>query len=65
MSEATTASGRSQQPVSPEQKIRRREDLVLITGRGQYVGDIRRPGMLDISFVRSPYPHARIVAIDV
>src|SRR6266567_4431174 len=65
MSEATTASGRSQQPVSPEQKIRRREDPVLITGRGQYVGDIRRPGMLYISFVRSLYPHARIVAIDV
>src|SRR5205823_4005862 len=64
MSEATTASGRSQQPVSPEQKIRRREDPVLITGRGQYVGDIRRPGMLYISFVRSIYPHARIVRID-
>ena len=65
MSEATTASGRSQQPAAPEQKIRRREDPVLITGRGQYVGDIRRPGMLYISFVRSLYPHARIVAIDV
>ncbi len=65
MSEATTASGRSQQPAAPEQKIRRREDLVLITGRGQYVGDIRRPGMLYISFVRSLYPHARIVAINV
>jgi aerobic carbon-monoxide dehydrogenase large subunit len=65
MSEATTASGRSQQPAAPEQKIRRREDPVLITGKGQYVGDIRRPGMLYISFVRSLYPHARIVAIDV
>jgi carbon-monoxide dehydrogenase large subunit len=65
MSEATTASGRSQQPAASEQKIRRREDPVLITGRGQYVGDIRRPGMLYISFVRSLYPHARIVAIDV
>ena len=56
MSQATTA---------PEQNIRRREDPVLITGRGQYVGDIRRPGMLYISFVRSPYPHARILSIDV
>src|SRR5205085_12260903 len=65
MSEATTASGRSQQPVAPEQKIRRREDPVLITGRGQYVGDIRRPGMLHVSFIRSLYPHARIVNIDV
>src|SRR5216684_8575648 len=65
MSQATTASGRSQQPAAPEQKIRRREDPVFITGRGQYVGDIRRPGMLSICFVRSLYPRARIVAIDV
>src|SRR5437588_4963353 len=65
MGEATTATDRSQQPTAPEQKIRRREDPVLLTGRGQYVGDIHRPGMLYISFVRSVYPHARIVAIDV
>jgi carbon-monoxide dehydrogenase large subunit len=65
MGEATTATDRSQQPVAPEQKLRRREDPVLLTGKGQYVGDIRRPGMLFISFVRSLYPHARIVSIDV
>ena len=65
MGEATTAKDRFQQPTAPEQKIRRREDPVLITGRGQYVGDIRRPGMLSIRFVRSLYPHARIVAINV
>jgi aerobic carbon-monoxide dehydrogenase large subunit len=65
MVEATTATDRSQQPAAPEQKVRRREDLVLLTGQGQYVGDIHRPGMLSISFVRSVYPHARIVAIDV
>src|SRR5207248_11437489 len=59
------ATDRSQQPTAPEQKLRRREDPVLLTGRGQYVGDIRRPGMLYISFVRSLYPHARIVSIDV
>jgi len=56
MSQSTTASDRSQQPVLPEQKIRRREDPVLITGRGQYVGDIRRPGMLYISFVHCSHP---------
>ncbi|HKV58056.1 MAG TPA: hypothetical protein VJO32_07230, partial [Ktedonobacteraceae bacterium] len=64
MSEATTAKDHSQQPDAAEQKIRRREDPVLITGRGQYVGDIRRPGMLSIRFVRSLYAHAHIVAID-
>ncbi|MGH2494156.1 MAG: xanthine dehydrogenase family protein molybdopterin-binding subunit [Ktedonobacteraceae bacterium] len=64
MSETTTAKDHSQQPDAAEQKVRRREDPVLITGRGQYVGDIRRPGMLSIRFVRSLYAHARIVAID-
>ena len=64
MSESTVAKDRSQQPSNPDQGIRRREDPVLITGRGQYIGDIRRPGMLSIYFVRSLYPHARIVSID-
>src|SRR5436190_17214205 len=45
--------------------MRRLEDPVLITGKGQYVSDIRRPGMLYISFVRGIYPHARITNIDV
>ncbi|HLG62009.1 MAG TPA: xanthine dehydrogenase family protein molybdopterin-binding subunit [Ktedonosporobacter sp.] len=58
MSESTTANGSSQH------KVRRREDPVLITGKGQYVGDIRRPGMLHVSFLHSLYPHARIVSID-
>src|ERR1051326_7323277 len=62
MSEAATVNGHSQPPA--EQTVRRREDPALITGRGQYVGDIRRPGMLYISFVRSLYPHARIISID-
>src|SRR5437667_12875280 len=46
-------------------KMRRLEDPALITGKGQYVSDIRRPGMLYVSFVRSIYPHARINNIDV
>ncbi len=46
------------------EKVRRREDLPLITGKGQYVSDIRRPGMLYACFLRSPYSHARIVGID-
>ncbi len=64
MGEATTSESRSRSPLAPERGLRRREDPVLLTGRGQYVGDIRRPGMLSISFVRSLYPHARIVSID-
>ena len=34
-------------------------------GRGQYVGDLRLPGMQDVAFVRSPLAHARIRAIHV
>ncbi|MGJ5179569.1 xanthine dehydrogenase family protein molybdopterin-binding subunit [Bradyrhizobium oligotrophicum] len=36
----------------------------LLAGRGRYVTDIRLPRMLHAAFLRSPYAHARIVAID-
>jgi len=36
----------------------------LAQGRGQYVSDISLPRMAYVAFVRSPYAHARIVAID-
>jgi carbon-monoxide dehydrogenase large subunit len=45
--------------------MRRREDVELLTGRGRFIGDLSRPGMLHASFVRSPFPHARILSIDV
>ena len=45
--------------------LKRREDPELLTGRGRYVGDIVRPGMLHAAFVRSPFAHARIGSIDV
>ncbi len=41
----------------------RKEDARFMTGRGQFVGDIRMPGMLDVAFVRSPVAHARLGAI--
>ena len=43
---------------------RRKEDHRLLLGRGQYVGDIRMPDMLDVAFVRSPVAHARLGRID-
>jgi len=46
------------------QPMRRIEDERLITGRGRYAGDIKLDGLLHIAFVRSPMPHARIVAVD-
>jgi carbon-monoxide dehydrogenase large subunit len=36
----------------------------LVQGRGQYVSDIVLPRMGHVVYVRSPYAHARIVAID-
>jgi len=36
-----------------------------VTGRAKYTFDINRPGMIYGRAVRSPYPHARIVAIDL
>ncbi len=45
-------------------RMPRREDAELLTGRGRFVGDLHRPGMLHAAFLRSPYPHARIDSID-
>jgi len=35
-----------------------------VLGRAQYAGDLKVAGMLHGKVLRSPYPHARIVAID-
>lgn len=35
-----------------------------VTGRAQYAGDIKLPGMLHAKVLRSPHPHARIRRID-
>lgn len=44
--------------------IRRVEDPVLVTGKGCYTDDIQLPGMLHMAFLRSPYPHAKIVSVN-
>ncbi|MBO0755362.1 MAG: xanthine dehydrogenase family protein molybdopterin-binding subunit [Bradyrhizobiaceae bacterium] len=44
--------------------VRRKEDFRFITGKGQYTADINRFGQAHISFVRSPYAHAKIKNID-
>ena len=43
---------------------KRREDPAFLKGEGQFVDDIHLPNMLHATFVRSPYAHARIGAID-
>ena len=44
--------------------IGRLEDRALVAGRGTYVDDIHLPDMLAAAFVRSPFAHAAIGAID-
>lgn len=46
-------------------RLLRKEDDRYLRGRGQFVGDIRRPGMMDVAFYRSPIAHGRIQAIRV
>jgi carbon-monoxide dehydrogenase large subunit len=43
--------------------VRRKEDARFLRGRGQFVGDLRLPGMLDVAFVRSPVAHGRLRGI--
>ncbi|MCB1908936.1 MAG: carbon-monoxide dehydrogenase large subunit [Rhodocyclaceae bacterium] len=42
----------------------RKEDARFIQGKGNYVDDIKLPGMLFLDVVRSPLAHARIKRID-
>ena len=43
----------------------RKEDRRFITGKGNYVADIERPGMAWGIFLRSPHAHAIIKGIDI
>ncbi|HEY9475042.1 MAG TPA: aerobic carbon-monoxide dehydrogenase large subunit [Mycobacteriales bacterium] len=45
-------------------RMTRKEDARFVRGRGNYVDDVRLPGMLYGAVLRSPYAHARIVSID-
>jgi carbon-monoxide dehydrogenase large subunit len=47
--------------------VRRLEDQALLSGAGQYTDDVQLSGTTPLAhlvFVRSPYPHARIVSVD-
>jgi aerobic carbon-monoxide dehydrogenase large subunit len=45
-------------------RMLRKEDVRFVRGKGNYVDDIRLPGMLHGAILRSPHAHARIVSID-
>src|SRR5260370_13528576 len=47
------------------QPLRRREDIIFVTGNGRYVDDIKLPGMLYVAILRSPHAHALITGVDL
>src|SRR5215510_13381155 len=47
------------------QSVTRLEDPPLVTGRGQFAGDINFPHQLTMRIVRSAHAHGRIVRIDI
>tara|TARA_R110000772_G_scaffold49123_7_gene112966 strand:+ start:58072 stop:60423 length:2352 start_codon:yes stop_codon:yes gene_type:complete len=46
------------------QRVKRLEDPELLTGRGQFLDDLKLPGMLEAAFVRSPFAHATFTEVD-
>lgn len=47
------------------QRVLRKEDPPLVTGRGAFVADIKIPGILSVAMVRSPVARGRIAELDV
>ena len=47
------------------ERVPRREDRRLLTGRGRFSDDFNAPGQAHAAFLRSPHAHARILEIDV
>lgn len=45
-------------------RVKRLEDPEFITGTGNYLDDIKLPGMTHAAILHSPYAHARILDID-
>jgi carbon-monoxide dehydrogenase large subunit len=43
--------------------LRRKEDARFLSGQGRYVGDIARPGLLEVAFLRSPVAHAHLEGV--
>ena len=45
--------------------MKRKEDARFVQGKGNYVDDVKRPGMLYMDIVRSPYAYAKIKSINI
>lgn len=71
---AEDISGRAGRPLLREDSssfhvvghsLPRKESYARVTGEERYTGDLRRPGMLHARALRSAYPHARVLKVDV
>ena len=45
-------------------RMKRKEDVRFVRGKGRYIDDINLPNLLHAAILRSPHAHARIVSID-
>ena len=45
--------------------VQRVDGIEKVTGAAQYIADIALPRMLEARVLRSPYPHARVLRVDV
>ena len=51
--------------MATHEEVARPELARLVRGRGQFLDDVKLPGMCHAAFVRSDYAHANIVSIDI
>jgi xanthine dehydrogenase YagR molybdenum-binding subunit len=54
-----------EKPVVLSSRAKRLDGPDKVSGRAKYSFDINRPGMIFGRMVRSPHPHARVVAVDL
>lgn len=55
----------SKTPTVVGTRVKRLDGPDKVSGRAKYTFDVTRPGMLYGRIIRSPYPHARIVSVDL
>ncbi|HEX4567598.1 MAG TPA: hypothetical protein VH138_13260, partial [Vicinamibacterales bacterium] len=46
-------------------RVKRLDGPDKVSGRAKYTFDVTRPGMLYGRIIRSPYPHAKVVSVDL
>jgi xanthine dehydrogenase YagR molybdenum-binding subunit len=55
----------SKTPAVVGTRVKRLDGPDKVSGRAKYTFDVNRPGMLYGRIVRSPYPHARVLSVDL